>query len=261
LEETHGSLLEWLYTLHILPDSVPRYVPHSVLVILILVVLSILATRNIKKTPGGMQNAMEWVVEGLENFSVDAMGGPEGRAHAPIIGSFFLYILFMNLIGLIPGMISPTTKLSTTVALALVAIVYVHYNAIRTIGVKTWASHFVGEPLWMAPLMIPIHIMGEFARPLSLSFRLFGNIYGEDVVIVILAAMSPVLAVGGIKFLALPVQFPMLVFSAFTDVLQAFVFTLLVAIYISVTVGDHAHEHDVHHEQSEALHSPEPVHV
>jgi len=108
----------------------------------------------------------------------------------------------------------------------------------------------VGEPLWLAPLLIPIHIIGELARPLSLSLRLYGNIFGEETVIVILAGFSPVLLkIAGVPLVALPAQLPMVLFGMFTAFLQAMVFSMLVAIYIAVSIGDHddhghGHEHE-----------------
>lgn len=256
----HGSWLEWLYTLHILPQWVPAVVPHSFVVILILTVLSLLASRNLKKIPSGLQNFMEWAVEGLENFTVSAIG-EDGRKYTPLIGTFFLYIAFQNLIGLVPGFLAPTSSLSTTIALGLCAIVAVHYLAIREIGFKTWAMHFMGEPKWLAPLMIPLHIVGELARPLSLSLRLFGNIFGEETVLVILAGMSPVILrtaglFSGEPLLALPVQLPMMLFGVFTSLLQALVFSMLLCIYITVTIGDHhGHEegHDGHGEHDDNI--------
>ncbi|MBW3624795.1 MAG: F0F1 ATP synthase subunit A, partial [Armatimonadetes bacterium] len=174
-----------------------------------------------------------------------------------------------NLIGLVPGMLAPTSSLNTTVALGLCAIVAVHFYAIRDIGFKTWASHFMGEPKWLAPLMIPLHIVGELARPLSLSLRLFGNIFGEETVLVILAGMSPfifehILQINGVPLLAVPIQLPMLLFGVFTSLLQALVFSMLVCIYITVTIGEHhAHEHDDHeaHEahEGEILSNAVPV--
>jgi F-type H+-transporting ATPase subunit a len=239
--------MEWLYTFGILPEWLPRVVPFNVVVILILVTLSVLASRNLKKIPSGIQNFMEWAVEGLENFTVASIG-PDGRKFTPLIGTFFLYIALQNLIGLVPGSLAPTSNLNTTVALALCAIVFVHFYAIRDIGFKTWAMHFMGEPKWLAPLMIPLHIVGELARPLSLSLRLFGNIFGEEMVLVILAGMSPILLqIAGVPLFALPVQLPLLIFGVFTSLLQALVFSMLVCIYITVTIGEHhAHEHDDH---------------
>ncbi len=243
--EHHGSIFEWLWTLHILPEWMPRVVPHSLAVILLLTLLSLMATSNIGRIPRGVQNFMEWAVEGLENFCVDTIG-PDGRQYTPFVGTCFLYIVVMNLWGLIPLMMSPTSSLNTTIALGLCAIVFVHFYALKANGLKVWASHFVGEPLWLAPLMIPLHIVGELARPLSLSLRLYGNIFGEEMVIAILAGMSPWIIP---HLVALPVQLPMMLFGVFTSFLQALVFSMLVAIYIKVTVGEHGgHDHGEAHE-------------
>ena len=261
LGEHHGSWLEWLYTTHLLPEWVPAVIPHSFVVILILVVLSILASRNIQKVPGGIQNFMEWVVEGLENFTVASIG-EDGRRFTPLIGTFFLYIACQNLIGLIPGMLSPTSSLNTTVALGLTAIVFVHYYALKEIGFKAWATHFMGEPRWLFPLMVPLHIVGEVARPLSLSLRLFGNIFGEETVLVILAGMSPILLqIAGVPLIALPVQLPMMIFGCFTALLQALVFSMLLCIYITVTIGEHHTHADGHmeHDEHDILASAVPI--
>jgi F-type H+-transporting ATPase subunit a len=247
MEEHHGSWLEWLYTAHLVPEWLPRVVPFSFLVILLLAVVSVMASRNVQKVPRGVQNFMEWAVEGLENFVVSTIG-EEGRKFTPFIGTYFIYISVMNLIGMVPGFIAPTSSLNTTIALGLTAIIAVHYYAIREIGVLAWAKHFMGDPIWLAPLMVPLHIVGEVARPLSLSLRLFGNIFGEEMVIAILAGLSPVLLrIAGVPLLALPIQLPMMLFGIFTALLQALVFSMLVCIYISVTIGDHhAHEHNAH---------------
>jgi F-type H+-transporting ATPase subunit a len=247
MHENHETLVEWLYKAHLLPEWLPRVVPFSFLVIVLLTVVSVLASRNIQKVPRGTQNFMEWAVEGLENFVISTMG-EEGRKYTAFVGTFFIYIAVMNLLGMVPGMMAPTSSLNTTIALGLSAIVAVHYFAIREIGFKAWATHFMGDPKWLAPLMIPLHIVGDVARPLSLSLRLFGNIFGEEMVIGILAGLSPILLrLAGFPVLALPIQLPMMLFGIFTALLQALVFSMLVCIYISVTIGDHhAHEHNAH---------------
>jgi F-type H+-transporting ATPase subunit a len=148
----------------------------------------------------------------------------------------------MNLLGLIPGLKSPTSNLSITLAMALIVFVMYQYYGIRTVGAKAYFRHLVGEPLWLAPLMLPIHITGELARPVSLAIRLFGNMFGEETIIAILAAMSFVIfRYHGVPIVAIPFQFPMMVFAVFTSFVQALVFSMLSCIYIAIaTTSEHA---------------------
>lgn len=239
------TLVGLLYAHHFLPSWLPEVVPYTWLVILLLGGLAIVTSRNLSRVPGPLQNALEMAVEGLDSFTKGILG-PNGGMFTPLIGTFFLFILGLNLIGLLPFCDSPTSNLNTTVALALVAIVTVHYHALRMHGLGGWLFHLANEPRdtigWvLVPLMFPLHVIGELARPLSLSLRLFGNIFGEDTVVVVLAGMSPLIA----HVLPIPFQVPMLLFAVFGSLIQALVFTMLAAIYISITVGDlepaHAH--------------------
>lgn len=210
----------------------------SWLVVLLLAVVSYLATRRMKQIPTGLQNALEMVVTALDSF-VRGIIGPEGGQFTALIGTVFLYILAMNLLGLIPGLKSPTSNLNTTAALGVSAFFLVQYHTIRISGPKRYCLHFVGDPWWLAPLNIPIHLIGELARPLSLSLRLYGNIFGEDMVIIILAGMAASLLPW---FMPIPFQFPMLLFGIFTSFVQALVFSMLFSVYIAVGIT-----HEEHH--------------
>lgn len=240
----HGTWLHFLYTYGILPEWMPEAVPNTWLVIIILSLLAYLATRRMERIPGRLQNAIEWTYCALEGFTRNVIG-EKGPKFLPIIGTLFIFILAMNLFGIIPGFIAPTANINTTVALALSAFIIVQYFGIREAGLRNYLKHFAGEPIWLAPLMLPLHIIGELARPLSLSIRLFGNVFGEDMVIAILI-MIVVTLIGAnltgaqIPLLALvPVQFPMVLFAIFTSFVQALVFSMLVSIYISIALGDH----------------------
>jgi F-type H+-transporting ATPase subunit a len=198
---------------------------------------------------------VEMCAEGLRNFTRDAIG-PGGEEHAPFIATLFIFITLANWAGLVPGLISPVgvsegdylLGLNTTFALALVAIIYVHYVAIKKTGVKSYLGHFVGEPWWLFPINIPIHIVGEIARPLSLAFRLFGNVGGEDKVLHFLAITM--------FLIAIPLHTPMTMFAVFTGMLQAYVFTALTCSYIA---GFLEHHHEVHgddtHDEPAAAHA------
>jgi F-type H+-transporting ATPase subunit a len=221
-------------------------VPYSFVVLVALALVAYLGTKRSQRIPSTLQNLLELVVDSLTGLTTSILG-PSGAKLTPLVGTFFLYILGQNLLGAVPGMKSPTANLNTTVSLALVAIVVVHILAIQVHGVGGWLKHFAGEPAFLAPLMFPLHVIGELARPLSLSLRLFGNIFGEDSVVAILGAMSPFLfKLAGGYGLAVPLQLPMLLFAMFGGLIQALVFTMLFCIYISVTVGDldgHSHAH------------------
>lgn len=208
----------------------------SGIVIVLLSVLSYLGTRRMQPIPGRLQNALELIVGGLNEF-VKGIIGPGGEKHTPFVATIFLYILLNNLIGMIPGALAPTSSLNTTVALALLTFLYVQYQGIRAQGVWGRLKHLAGPVPMLAPLMVPIEIIGELARPLSLSIRLFGNIFGEEQVIVILAGLAYFI----LPFLPVPYQLPMMVFGIFTSFVQALVFTMLTCVYLSLTAGSEEH--------------------
>ncbi len=217
----------------------------SGIVIIALTLFALLATRRLAKIPEtGLQNFVEFVVSSLNSFVV-GITGHGGEKYTPFIGTIFIYILVMNLLGLVPGLKAPTSSLSITVAMALVVFVTYNVFGLRETGFKTWALHLLGNPqsaveYALIPLMFPIHVIGELARPLSLSIRLFGNIFGEETILVILAGFSLVIIrYHHIPVLTLPVQFPLMVFAVFTAFVQALVFAMLSAIYIAIAVAGH----------------------
>jgi F-type H+-transporting ATPase subunit a len=203
----------------------------SLLVGILLVLVSYVATRRLEKIPRGSQALLEVVVQGLENFLRGVMGSAAPK-FLPFIGTIFLYILIMNLWGLIPLMHSPTNKLNTTAALALVVFFNTHFQGAKKHGIINYAKHFA-DPLWLAPLMVPIHIVGELARPLSLALRLFGNLTGEDIAIASLVSLVILIPV----FIPVPVHLIMVVLAILFSTIQAIVFALLSAIYIAGATG------------------------
>ncbi|MBI5367178.1 MAG: F0F1 ATP synthase subunit A [Planctomycetes bacterium] len=212
---------------------------HAALVIPLLLLFVFLSTRRLEKIPTGLQNFAELLVELLSKFCTSLIG-PHGLAFLPLIGALFLYIFTMNMFGLIPGFKSPTSNVNVTCSLALVTFVATHYYGFRYQGMG-YLKHFAGEPLWLAPLMFPIHIVGELARPLSLTLRLYGNIMGEDTAIAVFIGM-------GIGAGYLPFQFPMMALAVFTSFVQAMIFALLSSIYISGATTVHEH-HAAHGEE------------
>jgi len=204
------------------------HVTHSWLVMLILIISAVLCAKSVQLLPRKGQNFFEVIIDGLENFMV-SVSGPEGRFFFPFIATVFLYILVSNLIGLVPGFNSPTANLNTTLSIALCTFVYTHIIGIKFHGVK-YVKHFVGPVWWLAPLMLPIELIGHFARVMSLSIRLFGNIFGKEMVLSIFFAMA------GLFLAPLPILFLGLLVSF----IQALVFTLLSIMYF---VGSMEHAH------------------
>jgi F-type H+-transporting ATPase subunit a len=204
------------------------HVTHSWLVMLILIISAILCAKGVQLLPRKGQNFFEVIIDGLESFMV-SVSGPEGRFFFPFIATLFLYILVCNLIGLVPGFNSPTANLNTTLSMALCTFVYTHIIGIKFHGVK-YLKHFLGPVWWLAPLMLPIELIGHFARVMSLSIRLFGNIFGKEMVLSIFFAMA------GLYLAPLPILFLGLLVSF----IQALVFTLLSIMYF---VGSMEHAH------------------
>lgn len=197
------------------------HVTYTWLIIVLLIIFSLLAVRSIKMVPEGGQNFFEVVISGIENFQVEVMG-EHGRSMFPLIATLGLFIFFSNVMGLIPGFFSPTASINTTLACALIVFCTTHIVGIKFHGFK-YIKHFLGPIWWMAPLMLPIEIIGHLSRVLSLTLRLFGNIMGEDLVLGILLLLAG-------KFLA---PLPMMFLAVFTSFVQAFIFALLSMMYIA----------------------------
>lgn len=202
-----------------------RTVLYTWVVLFLLLSLAFAASRGLKMVPGGMQNFMEVVVSGLENLVEETMGH-KGKAYFPLIATFALFILTSNLLGLIPGFFPPTANLNTNVALALIVFFMTHIIGLKEHGTH-YIKHFTGPIIWLAPLMIIIEMIGHLARPLSLSLRLFGNMYGHEIVLMIFFTLVPFL---------LPI--PMMLMGVLVAFIQAFVFSLLAMIYIAGALED-----------------------
>jgi F-type H+-transporting ATPase subunit a len=216
----------------------------------IIILFAHLAARNPKMIPGRLQNVVEMVVETLSNFIVGVLG-PEGKRFIPFLGTLFIYILAMNLSGVIPLGKSPTSSPNTTVALALCVFFYVHFIGLTRNGPVGYLKHLAGNPKsaveWaFVPLMLPIHVIGEIARPVSLSLRLFGNVTGEDVLLFAFCSLgvTTLAAVG--SPVGIPFQVPFILLAFMTSFIQALVFTLLSTIYILLWLP--------HHETAEGHH-------
>ncbi len=198
------------------------------------------ASRRTREVPRGWQNAVETLVEGLNGF-VEGVMGPHGRHYAPFIGTLFIYILSMNLAGLlIPGFKSPTANLNTTAGLALCVFVYMQYTAIRSFGFKGYIAHMMGfpkDPLMfvIGLLILVIHLVGELVKPASLAMRLAFNITGEDTFLAVAVGFGP---------LGLLLQLMAMALGLILSIAQALVFSTLSAVFLSMVLP-HEEEHSV----------------
>jgi F-type H+-transporting ATPase subunit a len=189
------------------------------LVMAMLILISFLATRGIKKMPGGLQNFMEVVVGGIENMITDTMG-THGKPFYPLIATLALFILVSNLLSLIPGFFPPTASVNTNAACAVIVFLTTHVVGVKAHGFK-YLKHFLGPIIWLAPMIFFIEIIGHFSRIISLTLRLFGNIGGHEIMIMVFFALVPFF-----------VPLIMTVLGLLVCFIQAFVFMLLTMIYI-----------------------------
>jgi F-type H+-transporting ATPase subunit a len=233
----------------------------ALLVAFLLGLTARLATRNPRLIPDGLQNLVEALVEGLSDFITGILGERHAARYVPFLGTLFIYIWAMNLFGLIPFMDSPTSNLNVTVALALTVFVYAQYIGLRGLGFVGYVDHLMGSPRnltgWiLVPIMLPIHVLGEIAKPISLSCRLFGNIFGEDMLLVAFVSLGvTTLSFTHLPF-GLPLQVPFLLLALLTSTLQALVFTVLSTIYFLLMLPHHDHEPGHEAEGARLEHSP-----
>jgi F-type H+-transporting ATPase subunit a len=203
-----------------------QHVTHMWLIMAILIVGALFLVRGVRLIPTKSQNILEMVIEGLENFMLE-ITGPEGRAFFPYLATIFLFILFSNLIGLVPGFFSPTANWNTTLAMAICTFFITHYIGFKFHGIS-YLKQFVG-PIWaLAPIMIPIELIGHLARVLSLSVRLMGNIFGKEMVLGFFFVMA------GLYLAPLPILF----LGILVSFIQAVVFMLLSIVYFSISMSE-----------------------
>ena len=216
---------------------------------LISIIFAVAALRvygNRQLIPGPFQNFMEVLIEGMYNF-LETILGKDTKTFLPFLGTLFFYILAMNFLGIIPGGFSPSTSLMITASLAILVFLYAQYTGLSRLGFVGYIDHLAGQPRdvigWcLVPLMLPMHIIGEFAKPFSLALRLFGNITGED----ILVAAFVGLGLSALSFMhspvGLPFNIPFILLGILLSTIQALVFTLLSTIYILMMLP-----HEEHH--------------
>ena len=216
------------------PDGKEAWIPDAALMTLLLLLLFVIffplaARRYRREKPGAVQNFLEMIVDAIRGLVEDVIGHGASKKYLNIIGAFALFIFVGNLFGFFFFLTPPTGVLSTTVALAVVSFVYFNYEGIREHGFG-YLKHFMGPVLWLAPLFFIIEMISNFARILSLSLRLFMNIFGEHTATGIFAGLAPIV-----------VPWPLMALGLFTALLQSFIFVTLTSVYISLATAHEEH--------------------
>lgn len=223
--EELASLLDHLTPkvfFHVGPYGITSTVVYTWVAMAILFAIVFLATRRLEERPGKAQNIVEALVEFVQGL-VEQDLGKDGLRYVPLVGTLFLFILFMNLLWFIPGLIPPTSDLSTTAALGVTTILIIHGTAI-----KRQPRQYFGHYFKPYILMLPLNIMEELVKPFSLSVRLFGNIFGGKAVVTTLAILVPLL---------LPV--PVMLLEVLLGSIQAYVFAMLTVAYLGMMFRHH----------------------
>jgi len=200
-----------------------------------LVLLAIAGYSKRSRIPSTkLQCFLEIVVDSFTNMTTDILG-PRGKIFTAYIGTLFIFIFIMNLFGMVPLGHSPTTSLNVTIAMAICTFLLVQYHGLRQNGFIGYIKHLMGEPSWLFFLNLPLHIIGELAKPFSLSIRLFGNITGEDTLIAVMVALSAIIF--QTIHIPVPLQFPFYFLGILGSLIQALVFSILSAVYIALMMA------------------------
>lgn len=169
--------------------------------------------------------ALEMLLDFLSDMIADVMG-EQARRYLPFLGSLAIFIAMANSIGIVPGLVAPTRDISTALALALVVFFAVHYFGIREKGLLIYLRD-LAAPIYLLPLTLPLELIGQVSRTLSLTLRLFGNIVSGELVVAVIFSLVPLF-----------VELPIVGLSLFTGLLQAYIFTILAAVYINSGVEE-----------------------
>jgi F-type H+-transporting ATPase subunit a len=227
-------------------NRLPTHTATAILVTLLLLVLGFVAYRQLRAAvdiavPDStltVRNTMELFVEGFSDLVVGVIG-PEGKKYVPLYGTMFLFIFLSNLTGLIPGFTPPTSNVNTTLALGITSFVMYNVYGFQKHG-GSYFKHFLGPLWWLIPLMLPLELVDNLLRPITLNLRLLMNMFADHLVLDIFTDLT---------HLIIPVAFLML--GAFVSLIQAFVFTLLSLVYVALAVAGHG-EHEEHGEHAAA---------
>ena len=206
------------------------FVTHMLLSAFIAIFLAKVAMSNLQLVPKGTQNVMEAYLKGVLEMGTDVMGRAHARKYLALVATIGMFVGIANLIGIIPGFEAPSSSLNMTLTLALTVFVYYNFVGIKTHGVIKYFKHFTGPVWWLAWLMFPVEIVSHFSRIVSLSFRLMGNIKGDDMFLAVILVLVP--------WVMPLIPFALLTFGAF---LQAFIFMMLTYVYLAgaIIVEEH----------------------
>jgi F-type H+-transporting ATPase subunit a len=200
-------------------------IAHLIVVSAIMIFIAKAATKSFNAVPTGAQNVMEAYLGGVISMGKDVIGEELARKYLPLVAAVGMFIFVSNVIGIIPGFESPTSNINVTLPLALMVFFYYNAEGIKKNGVVHYFAHFAGPVKALAPLMFPIEIVSHISRIISLSFRLFGNIKGDDLFLWVLLMLVPLVA-----------PLPAYLLLTFSALLQTFVFMILIYVYLAGAV-------------------------
>jgi F-type H+-transporting ATPase subunit a len=255
--DEHGEIEHHTLPLIGADISIPNTIFTMWIVMALLLIVFIAAGRMLREVPGRLQNAVEFIWESLENWAV-SLGGPDARRHIPLFAAFFIFILFANWSGLLPffgkieALRAPTSDVNVTIGLALVAFFYFHYQGFRRLGVRGYLGKFFvlsgfkqGIAAGVIDLFVGlIEFLLEFIKPITLAMRLFGNIFGGEVALGVITALTIALIPAG-----------MLLLEGLLNFVQALIFSTLMLMYTIIAVE--SHHVDEHPERGEHSDVPE----
>ncbi len=226
------------------PHALPDHIVMALLVALGLITFSAWFRRRLSiDNPSNIQHLIEVAFEAVQGLMRDVIGGKDYARFTGLIGTLAIYILVSNLLGLIPGLMSPTSNLNITASCAICVFIYYNYQGLRKHGFFGYMKHFAGPVLWLAPMLFAVEVVSHLARPFSLSVRLFGNIFAEELII------------ASINNYIFPfvLSLPVMLLALFAGTIQAFIFILLTMVYLSGAVEEgHDEGHAEAHDQSSA---------
>jgi len=201
------------------------FVSHVLLSAVIALAIAKMATKSLKMVPTGTQNIMEAYLQGIVAMGRDVIGETNAKRYLPLVATIGIFVFVANVIGIIPGFESPSGNINMTLTLAIIVFIYYNFEGIRKHGVVHYFAHFAGPVKWLAPLMFPIEIVSHISRIISLSFRLFGNIKGDDLFLWVLLMLAPWI-----------VPLPAFLLLSFSAILQTFIFMILTYVYLAGAV-------------------------
>jgi F-type H+-transporting ATPase subunit a len=212
--------------------QIPHIGAHLILTVIIVMLIARAAVSKIQLVPSGTQNVLEAYLQGVIAMGRDTMGEENARKFLPLIATLGLFIFVANMMGIIPGFESVTGNINFTLSLAILVFVYYNYLGFKENGAGKYLGHMMGPVPILAPLMFPIEVISHFSRIVSLAFRLFGSIKGDDMFLMVLLMLVPWIA-------PLPGFFFLFAFG----ILQSFIFMMLTYVYIAGSVMMAEEEH------------------